>query len=49
VSRAELIVLAASGPLGELCEGRDDDTVVLGADRPGPRLLAVTEALVPRA
>jgi NAD-dependent SIR2 family protein deacetylase len=49
VSRAELIVLAASGPLGRLCEGRDADTVVLGADRPGPRLLAVTEVLVPRA
>jgi NAD-dependent SIR2 family protein deacetylase len=49
VSRAELIVLAASGPLGRLCEGRDADTVVLGDDRPGPRLLAVTEVLVPRA
>jgi len=43
-----VIVLAASGPLAELCEGREADTVVLGDDDPGPRLLAAAGMLGPR-
>ena len=45
VSGPGLIVLAAHGPLADLCDERDADTVVLGDDRPGPRLLGVAEAL----
>ena len=48
LSRPGLIVLAGSGPLRGICEGREADTVVLGDDGAGPRLLAVAEMLGPR-
>jgi NAD-dependent deacetylase len=44
-----LVVVGAPadhGPLAGLCAGRASDTIVLGDPRPGPRLLAVAEALV---
>jgi NAD-dependent deacetylase len=46
VAGAGLLVLAGRGPLGELCEGREAETILLGEDLPGRRLLAVADALV---
>ena len=45
VTGAGLLLLAGHGRLAELCEGRSADTIVVGGDRPGPRLLAVAELL----
>jgi NAD-dependent deacetylase len=40
-----LLVLAGDGLLADLCEGRAADTIVIGDDRPGSRLLAVADML----
>ncbi len=45
VAGAAVLLLAGHGRLAELCEGRGADTIVIGDDRPGPRLLAASELL----
>jgi len=45
VAGAGVLLLAWHGRLAELCEGRGADTIVIGDDRPGPRLLAASELL----